>query len=143
MSRIVVGVDGSDSGGGAVDWALAAAKSGDSIVLANSWELHAVGGFESPYINYADFEAIATKLVTQLVDDVVKRAPDGVAVEGEVRHGHAGQMLIDLSADADMIVVGSRGHGGFKGLLLGSVSTYVVHHAQCPVVVVPEPSARA
>lgn len=61
--------------------------------------------------------------------------PDGL--EGCVREGHAAQVLIEFSADTDMLVVGSRGHGGFAGLLLGSVSAYCTEHGKCPVVVVP------
>jgi nucleotide-binding universal stress UspA family protein len=61
---------------------------------------------------------------------------DGVEVTTEVIEGHAGERLIALSKEAELLVVGSRGHGGFMGLLLGSVTTYVVNHAVCPVVVV-------
>ena len=63
-------------------------------------------------------------------------ALEGVEVVTEVLEGHAGEQLIRLSQDADLLVVGSRGHGGFVGLLMGSVTTYVVNHALCPVVVV-------
>ncbi|MEZ5237701.1 MAG: universal stress protein [Microthrixaceae bacterium] len=63
-----------------------------------------------------------------LLDDV---EVDTVAVEG-----HAGERLISMSENAQQLVVGSRGHGGFMGLLLGSVTTYVVNHARCPVTVV-------
>ena len=137
---MVVGVDGSDSAQDALGWVMERATEGDTIVVANAWELHGVGGFESPYINFADFEVIAEKLVGQVAAQVTEKCGDAVSVQTVVRHGHAGQMLIDLSADADMIVVGSRGYGGFKGLLLGSVSTYVVHHARCPVVIIPDSS---
>ena len=63
-------------------------------------------------------------------------ALDGVDVVTEALEGHAGEQLIKLSEDADLLVVGARGHGGFLGLLMGSVTTYVVNHALCPVVVV-------
>jgi nucleotide-binding universal stress UspA family protein len=52
-------------------------------------------------------------------------------------YGHPGRCLVDLSDEVDLLVVGRRGLGGFKGLLFGSVSTYVVHHADCPVVIIP------
>ena len=53
-----------------------------------------------------------------------------------VIQGNAAQVLLDVARDADLLVVGSRGHGGFTGALLGSVSQHCVHHAPCPVVVV-------
>ena len=61
---------------------------------------------------------------------------DGVDVESVVLEGHAGERLIALSDGAEMVIVGSRGRGGFVGALMGSVTTYVVNHASCPVVVV-------
>jgi nucleotide-binding universal stress UspA family protein len=61
---------------------------------------------------------------------------EGVDVVTEALEGHAGEQLIRLSDHADLLVVGARGHGGFLGLLMGSVTTYVVNHARCPVVVV-------
>jgi nucleotide-binding universal stress UspA family protein len=64
---------------------------------------------------------------------------EGVRVEKAVVEGPAAPLLLDLAKDADLLVVGSRGHGGFVGLLLGSVSQHVVHHSPCTVVVVPPP----
>lgn len=64
---------------------------------------------------------------------------DEVPVEGRLVQGHPASVLIDASAHADLLVVGSRGHGGFVGALLGSVSHRCVAHAACPVVVVPPP----
>jgi len=52
-------------------------------------------------------------------------------------HGHPGQALLEAAKDAELLVVGTRGHGGFAGLLLGSTSTYLAHHAPCPLVIVP------
>lgn len=58
-----------------------------------------------------------------------------------VREGHASTVLLEVSEDADMLIVGSRGHGGFAGLLLGSVSAAVAEHARCPVLVVHDTPA--
>ncbi len=82
------------------------------------------------------FKEAAEKLVAEMAAPYIDKA-DGPTIKTGVSYGHPGSVLIDLSEDADMVVVGSRGHGGFRGLLLGSVSTYVVHHARCPVTVVP------
>ena len=64
---------------------------------------------------------------------------EGVEIERRVTEGSAAAVLIEASRDADLLVVGSRGHGGFTGLRLGSVSRQCVSHASCPVVVVPGP----
>jgi nucleotide-binding universal stress UspA family protein len=138
MGRIIVGVDGSESARRAVQWAVEHTGEGDQLVLANAWNLHAVGAFESPYVNVVDFEPQAHQLVNELAAEL--RGHEGsssLEVVTSVHHGHPGQVLIDLSDGADLLVVGSRGYGGFKGLLLGSVSTYIVHHAHCPVAVIP------
>ena len=60
----------------------------------------------------------------------------GVPVTGEVAEGHPADVLVRTATGADLLVVGSRGHGGFAGMLLGSVSSHAVHHAVCPVLVV-------
>lgn len=135
MQRIVVGVDGSDSARKAVDWALAHASTQDVVVLVHTWSIPAMSGYELSAASLVDYEAAARQLVTDLVAEI--ETADGPTLETDARSGHAGLRLTELSADADMVVVGSRGYGGFKGLLLGSVSTYLAHHATCPVVIVP------
>jgi nucleotide-binding universal stress UspA family protein len=84
-----------------------------------------------------DVQAAAEHLVDTLVDKAREKAGDGVEVVGETVCGSPGAVLIARSGDASMIVVGSRGLGSVRGLLLGSVSRQVVQHAHCPVVVVP------
>ena len=69
--------------------------------------------------------------------DHARAREPSVDVETRLVEGHPGAVLVDVSRDARLLVVGSRGRGGFKDLLMGSVSTSCVHHAQCPVVVVP------
>jgi nucleotide-binding universal stress UspA family protein len=81
-------------------------------------------------------EAIAQRVVDEV--DV----PDGVRVDVEVIHGPPSQSLIQRAGRADALVVGSRGHGGFVGLLTGSVATQCVNHATGPVIVVPAAPAR-
>ncbi len=77
----------------------------------------------------------AERAVTEATDRVRARH-EGLQVTGEVLFGDPGQSLADLGATAGLIVVGSRGHGGFTGMLLGSVSHRVIHNARCPVMVV-------
>jgi nucleotide-binding universal stress UspA family protein len=76
-------------------------------------------------------EAMLQKTLSEVLGD-----SPSVAVDARVAEGNAAKVLIDLSDSADLLVVGCRGHGGFAGLLLGSVSQQVVAHAQCNVVVV-------
>lgn len=134
MQNIFVGVDGSDAARKAVDWALSHASKEDVVTLVHTWSLPAMSGYEMPAANMAEFETAARRLVSDLATSI--KTSDGPHIQTESRPGHAGPTLAELSADADLVVVGSRGYGGFKGLLLGSVSTYLVHHAGCPVVIV-------
>jgi len=134
---IVVGLDGSESSSQALLWAYQEAKLRGAVIRAvKAWEL--------PIPTYAAYipEQIyvdAAKDASTSVDDQIERVlgphPD-VTVTTEVHEGDASQVILDHSEDADMIVVGSRGLGGFSGVLLGSVSSRVVHHAKCPVVVI-------
>lgn len=131
--RVVVGVDGSDSSIDALRWAVRQAEltSSDLEVVA-SWQ-HPIGYEADLTAESEDWRGMAeTKL-----DDVLARVDtDGVEVRRTVREGHPAKVLTDASTNADLIVVGSRGHGSFAGMLLGSVSFHVSSHAHCPVVVV-------
>jgi nucleotide-binding universal stress UspA family protein len=82
-----------------------------------------------------DLSGAAEQALQEMLQSVVGDQ-DHVKVKTQVASGNAAKILIDLSQDADFLVVGSRGHGGFAGLLLGSVSQHVAAHASCPVVVV-------
>ena len=93
----------------------------------------------------------AEEVVTNVLDAAVAEALaggtdaaslPGVTVTQEVVEGHAAKVLLDAVTGPDLLVVGTRGHGGFAGTLLGSISQHVVSHASCPVVVVPAPKAH-
>jgi len=137
MGRIVVGVDGSDEAQAAFDWALAHADDDDTVIACHAWSLPAVMGFEAPTFSLAEVEVAAHKLVKEMI--AAADRDDGPTLQSEVIFGHPGPVLIEQAEGADLVVVGSRGFGGFKGLLLGSVSTYVIHHATCPVATIPGP----
>jgi nucleotide-binding universal stress UspA family protein len=137
--RIVVGVDGSPASLGALTWAVRQASLTGAVVEAvTAWQLPATyGGY--PILAGTDWQADA-----QSVQDIaVKEAlgDEATSLVRRVDQGHTVRVLLDASADADLLVVGSRGHGGFTGMLLGSVSENVVAHAPCAVVVVKSPPA--
>ena len=133
----MVGVDPSDVARAALRWALDNSTGDDVIVATHAWQIYPVGSLEAPPYNPADFEVDARRSLKQIITEVVE-ASDPATVEMQVVHGEPARVLVECSEGADMVVVGSRGHGGFRGLLLGSVSTQVVHHARCPVVVIPD-----
>ncbi|MDX1621599.1 MAG: universal stress protein [Nitriliruptorales bacterium] len=134
---VVVGVDGSANADAALEWALAYAKDRGArvgVIFAWLYEVIGVPGARFPVETRDKAEARAE----QVVDDALARVgSDDVEVESITRLGAPQKVLLEAAADADLLVVGSRGHGGFAGLLLGSVSLQCVTHAPCPTVVVP------
>jgi nucleotide-binding universal stress UspA family protein len=132
--RIVVGVDGSDHSKHALRWAAQLADSfGGTIDAVTAWHVPVSYGIAP--IPVWDPEEDMAKCLTEAVDEVFgANRPAGL--ELHVRQGGAAGILVDAGKDAFMVVVGSRGHGGFAGLLLGSVSSAVAEHAPCPVLVV-------
>jgi nucleotide-binding universal stress UspA family protein len=133
--RIVVGVDGSDCGTRALRWAVDyAQQTGGRLTAVTAWHHSpvAVGPGLMPPATY-DAEAVARAVLKETLDSLDTR---DVPVEQVVAEGNAAAVLLERSRDADLLVVGNRGHGGFTGMLLGSVSTHCAHHAHCPVVVV-------
>jgi nucleotide-binding universal stress UspA family protein len=138
-SRIVVGVDGSEASKNALRWAqFIASASNSSIEVIAAWQPYSSYGWMGMGFstmptdwNPAEDEA---KSLSSTIDDVFgDQRPAGLKLT--VLEGHAAQLLLDASEGARMLVVGSRGHGGFAGLLLGSVSAAVAEHATCPVLV--------
>jgi nucleotide-binding universal stress UspA family protein len=140
MQRIVVGVDGSDSAKRALEWAIAEAKIRQAqLTVISAWQIPSVV-LASPVATAAYDDEAWRQAATETVDAAVQSvAADGLpaALDRQVIEGPPAKVLVDAGKDADMIVVGSRGRGGFAGLLLGSVSQQVAHHASCPVVIVP------
>jgi nucleotide-binding universal stress UspA family protein len=145
MARIVVGVDGSEQSRAALRWALAEARLRDADVRAvYAWAFPIVPGREfapALAIPLDELRAEANELIDTVVAEEVGDETD-VRVTHLAIEGSAADVLVDASRNADLLVVGSRGHGGFAGLLLGSVSQQCAHHAACPVVIVrPQPDA--
>jgi nucleotide-binding universal stress UspA family protein len=116
--RIVAGADGSPSS-----------------VSALRWAIRQAGLTGAPVNSDFDFQDIAEKTVTDAVSSALGPVSD-VRVRTQVVEGNPAQVLLDAAAGAELLVVGSRGHGGFAEALLGSVSQHCVQHALCPVVVI-------
>jgi nucleotide-binding universal stress UspA family protein len=141
MPGILVGVDGSAASQEALEWAVkhAALEHAPLTVLAVH-EVAASAWTGNPILLPEDrpeeehARQAAQEIVNKLISDLGGAAPESVTVRGV--SGAPAQILIEASADADLVVVGSRGAGGFANLLTGSVSSKVVNHAACPVVVV-------
>jgi nucleotide-binding universal stress UspA family protein len=145
--RIVVGVDGSQASKDALAWAARQAQlTGASVEAIIAWHYPVViGGM--PYAPLAVLEEsdfgrfAATSLSNAISAAVGKDAP--VKISSTVRQGNAAQVLLDAADGADLLVLGSRGHGGFTQALLGSVSQHCVHHSPCPVVIIRSKGSNA
>jgi nucleotide-binding universal stress UspA family protein len=132
---VVVGVDGSDASRAALAWAGRNARLTWAILHAvTAWQYPAELAFGVVAVPDLDPEGDARRLLKEAVDEVLE-GPEPVAVRTSVVHGSPGLALEQLAGTADLLVVGSRGHGRLAGMLLGSVSEHCVHHARCPVVV--------
>jgi nucleotide-binding universal stress UspA family protein len=141
MGSIVVGLDGSDGSVRALEWAVEESRLRGSAV-------HAVFVLSRLYVDpewtslmTPPLDELRKEAERQLAEAVGRVSAGDVSVRQDVMvaegHGPA-KSLLEAAQGADLLVVGSRGRGGFQGLLLGSVSQQVLHHAPCPVVVVPE-----
>jgi nucleotide-binding universal stress UspA family protein len=141
MSGITVGVDGSHHGHRALDWAMreAVLRKVPLTVLAVH-EVMASYWTGGPVTVPADAPALekTREAVEQAVAEAAKElGAEQPQVTVTAFNGFAAKALIEASADSDLVVVGNRGGGGFPRLSLGAVASQVVHHAHCPVVVVP------
>lgn len=139
--RVAVGIDGSPQAGRALDFAFdEASRRGWQLRVVHAWDV-AVIGFDVDTTGYPeggildDVRDAETRLSAEVLAGHIARYPD-VAVEMRVRRGGAAGVLVASSADCDLLVLGSRGRGGFTSLLLGSVSHKVMHQAPCSVAIV-------
>jgi len=137
MERIVVGVDGSESAREALQWAIDEARRRNATV-------EAIYAWHQPFVTgYAEMGEVTIEEYAQDAQQVLDAAVEAVdatgiaPVERKLLTGGAASTLVEEAKGAALLVVGSRGRGGFSGLLLGSVSQQVAHHAPCPVVIIP------
>jgi nucleotide-binding universal stress UspA family protein len=132
--RVVVGIDESKGSNAALEWAIDEADlQSAALTIVHAWSYPY--GLDSPAAAVRDVMRVDAACA---LDRAVERANSrgGARVDGRLVEGNAAESIIEAAEGADLIVVGSRGRGGLRALLLGSVSSAVIHHAQCPTVVV-------
>ena len=140
--RVVVGIDGSEGSLPALVWAHdQAALVGADLEVVIAWEALVVPSgwpVASPTtgIDYDPAE-VAERIASEAMDKALGGRPEGTRTV--IVQGHPANVLVDASEGADLLVVGSSGHGAFVGMLLGSVSSYCAHRAHCPVVITRAP----
>lgn len=139
MSVIVVGVDGSEESKQALRWAIDEGHLRNATVRAvHVWTYPLIFAGEMVPPDVVDAHALrnaAQKALDETVEEVAGDNPNAY-IERVVEHGAVAHVLVEQAKEADLLVVGSRGHGGFAGSLLGSVSQQCAHHAPCAVVII-------
>ena len=144
MSEIIVGVDGSESSVRAAQWAVEEASlRGVAVRLITAFQVpatwlgmgEALGATMTTSVSEEDLRGYGASTIADVVAKL--DLPSGVEVIADPRMGNPSDVLIDASKTAAILVVGSRGHGDIGSVLLGSTGMHCVHHASCPVVVVP------
>jgi nucleotide-binding universal stress UspA family protein len=136
--RIVVGVDGSEPSRAALRWAVRQAElTGAEVEAVLAWHYPSAYGW-APSVD-VDLGSLAGVALADILAEVLGQEP-AVTVRSSVVEGPTAPVLLDAAKGADLLVVGSRGHGGFAGALLGSVSQHCVQHGRCPVVVIRDGS---
>jgi nucleotide-binding universal stress UspA family protein len=144
--RIVVGVDGSAGSRSALEWAAEEARTRKArLDVVHVWNYPWVvvaAGAAAAGVGEEEYEAGGRDVLERSIADV-RPALEGVDVHPRLGSGDAAEVLLQAAAGADLVVVGSRGHGGFTALLLGSVGLHCAQHAPCPVVIVPSEPALA
>jgi nucleotide-binding universal stress UspA family protein len=140
QETVIVGVDGSPSSTAALAWAARYADAiGATLHAVLAWHYPSVAGGppvgHTPEPVRSQVEQSRYEILDKAIESACRELP-AIQVDRKVVYGHPAQALIDESRNAHLLVVGSKGHGGFTGMMLGSVSTHCVHHASCPVTVV-------
>ncbi len=137
MEKIVVGIDGSESAQRGLEWAVAEARlRGAGLVVVHAWL--PPSAVMSPYgATLADPAALAETARLTLAESVASVDHTGLEPQQLLIQGPAAPALIEAARGSSLLVVGSRGRGGFAGLLLGSVSQQIAQHATVPVVIIP------
>jgi nucleotide-binding universal stress UspA family protein len=134
--RLVAGIDGSATSSATLEWAAQQAHlTGSTLEVLSTWELPTSYGWALPIPSDFDPKAEAEHAIGGLIKTVQDEYPD-LIINLHIVEGHPAPTLVGASREADLLVVGSRGHGAFTGMLLGSVSEHVAHHALCPVVII-------
>lgn len=136
--RIVVAVDGSPASEAAIAWAAKQAElTGAELQAVTAWQIPALAYGSVLFPAESDLERASAETLEESLDKVLGK--DRAKVSTRVIQGPAALVLVEAAKGADLLVMGSRGHGAFAGMLLGSVSDYCVARAPCPVVVVRDP----
>jgi nucleotide-binding universal stress UspA family protein len=137
--RIVVGVDGSDEARQALTWACSEASArGATVHVVHVWEYpYGIAPSASPDLRSELRATLQREAEQVLASEVAAARNTGVTVSSALLEGSPAAKLLDQTEPDDLLVVGSHGHGGFTGLLLGSVGQQCAHHACCPLVIVP------
>jgi nucleotide-binding universal stress UspA family protein len=140
--RAVAGVDGSPASLAALQWAVdwVAGQGGGVVEAVHTWTMpyaYAPMGGALLVVEPDAIERAAKEELAAALQQVDARAGDGVELRGEVVEGAPAPSLLERAEGAGLLALGTRGRGGFTGLVLGSVSQQCLHHATCPVVVIP------
>jgi nucleotide-binding universal stress UspA family protein len=136
--RVVVGVDGSESSQRALVFALDEGRLRDwEVEVVHAWSVTAIVAspyVAVPYYSEADMEASGAEILDQAL---AAADTTGITITRHLVNGASAPTLLKAAQSANLLVVGTRGHGGFAGLLLGSTSQHCAQHPPCPVVIVP------
>lgn len=137
-NSVVVGIDGSEDSKEALRWAVEFGRRYESPVVAIAvWDMPVTYGYVMVMTaTGAEIKEGARQMLAQTVREAVG---DDAGVTQETRQGHPAATLVDASESAQLLVLGTRGHGAVAGMFLGSVSQHCVSHSKCPFVVVPNP----